>query len=288
MAPGRPLPSLEALECFVAAAESATFRVAARRVGLSPNAFSQRIRQAEEQLGVTLFDRTTRRVELTEAGRRALGLATHALEAIAAVATSDAPVEQSAVELTLGTRFELGLSWLVPALLQLRVDRPNWRIHLVFGSSGEIVSALDDRRVDAIITSAPVLRADWEVEPLHVETYALVGPPGVSSPGEVLVDVDATLPLARYLVTVHPSFVFTQHILCGTAEAVRQYVLHGAGVAVLPEYMVSDDLACGRLQRLQTPGPLLSDAFRLKFHRRSAASNALRSLAATLRARPLR
>ena len=50
---------------------SLNFRRAARAVGLSPAALSDRIRRLEEQLGESLFQRTTRRVSLTLAGERA-------------------------------------------------------------------------------------------------------------------------------------------------------------------------------------------------------------------------
>ena len=57
------LPSLDNLRCFVAAAQSSSFRAAARVVALTPAALGQRIKQLEEQIGVPLFERTTRRVD---------------------------------------------------------------------------------------------------------------------------------------------------------------------------------------------------------------------------------
>ena len=65
-----PLPDLESLRCFLAAARHLSFRVAARAVALSPAAFSDRIQRLEDTLGASLFDRTTRRVALTAAGER--------------------------------------------------------------------------------------------------------------------------------------------------------------------------------------------------------------------------
>jgi DNA-binding transcriptional LysR family regulator len=62
------LPSTDSLRCFAAAARLLNFRAAARKVGLTPAALSQRIRQFEDQLGVKLFQRTTRTVTLTQAG----------------------------------------------------------------------------------------------------------------------------------------------------------------------------------------------------------------------------
>ena len=63
---------LDDLACFLAVAEQLHFRRAARIVGLSPGALSQRIRHLEDGLDVPVFQRSTRSVELTAAGRRRL------------------------------------------------------------------------------------------------------------------------------------------------------------------------------------------------------------------------
>ena len=53
------LPDLDSLRCFITAAEQRHFRSAARAVGLSPAAFSDRIKRLELGLGASLFSRTT-------------------------------------------------------------------------------------------------------------------------------------------------------------------------------------------------------------------------------------
>ena len=63
------LPDLDSLRCFEAAAVALNFRRAARAVALPPAAFSDRIRQLEDQVGEPLFKRSTRQVALTVAGR---------------------------------------------------------------------------------------------------------------------------------------------------------------------------------------------------------------------------
>jgi len=64
--------SLDGLVAFVCVAEAKGFSPAAARMGLTPSAVSQTIRQLETRLGVALFNRTTRSVSLTEAGQRFL------------------------------------------------------------------------------------------------------------------------------------------------------------------------------------------------------------------------
>ena len=77
------LPDLESLRCFDAAATHLNFRAAARALAMSPTAFGDRIKRLEELLGARLFERSTRRVMLTEAGQR---LREHARRCIDAAA----------------------------------------------------------------------------------------------------------------------------------------------------------------------------------------------------------
>src|ERR1043166_5996942 len=103
---------LDDLRCFDAAATHLSFRRAARATHLSPPAFTARIQHLEASLGVELFRRTTRRVELTNAAARALVHARDVVErahALAAAAADDKPLPFT---LTIGSRYELGMSWL--------------------------------------------------------------------------------------------------------------------------------------------------------------------------------
>ena len=66
------MESLISIECFVRSAEAGSFAAAARRLGLTPAAVSKNVARLENNLGVRLFQRSTRSLALTESGERFL------------------------------------------------------------------------------------------------------------------------------------------------------------------------------------------------------------------------
>jgi DNA-binding transcriptional LysR family regulator len=295
------LPDAESLRCFVAAAEQLNFRAAARRVALSPAAFGSRIKQLEEQLGAALFARSTRSVVLSEAGERLLPHARDVLSSLgecAAVARGSA--ERAPFSLSIGTRFELGLSWLVPGLRALEAARPERRLHLYFGDTADLTPKVLRQELDCMVTSARLSAPGLAHAPLHEEHYAFVGARALlarkplrrpaDAGGHVLLDAHADLPLFRYFVDARPSresWTFRHVQLLGGIGAMRARAIEGAGVAVLPLYFVRHDLARGRLQRLFPATRMATDRFRLVFRAGHQRERELHALAAELAQRPL-
>lgn len=294
-----PLPDLESLRCFDAAARCLHFRLAAAQVALSPTAFSDRIRRLEDDLGAPLFERTTRRIVLTEAGLRLQPLARRLLDE--ARRLQHAVVDTSApYDLTLGTRFELGLSWLVPALGTLEAQRPERTLHLRFGDSPDLLRGLRNGEVDGAVTSTRLPTPGLAYAPLHEEEYVFVASPellderslcGPEDAGRhTLLEAWADLPLLRYLLdaTEGATWAFGRVRLLGTIAAIRHRVLEGAGVAVLPRYFVAVDLAEGRLTEPLPDMALRTDLFRLLWREDHPLASALATLASDLRQLPLR
>lgn len=291
------LPSIDNLRCFLAAAEHLNFRRAAEQMALTPTAFGQRIQKLEELLDQRLFERTTRHVELTAAGRRLLGAARETVQQARRCAEAVHKDEEAPARFTVGTRFELGLSWLVPALSALREVHPNWRVDLYFGSGPDILDQLRAGTVDCIVTSAPVAERQWHSEFLHPEEYVFVAAPSLveqtpfdaptDAANHVLLDTDRNLPLTRYLTSVTGELHFDRVWLCGAGGAMHQLVVKGEGVAVLPLYMVEEDLEQGRLVRLLPEVELLSDSFRLLYRDSSSLQGVLWRFAEFMRGRPL-
>jgi LysR family transcriptional regulator, glycine cleavage system transcriptional activator len=293
------LPDLDSLRCFEAAAVALNFRRAAKAVALSPAAFGERIRRLEQLIGEALFHRTTRSVTLTVAGERLLPRVSQVLEDARRCLSSQQDAT-APYELTIGTRFELGLSWLTPALEPLAKAVPQRRIHLRFGDSEELLRRVLDGGIDCVISSVRLGNPGLHYELLHQEEYALVALPALlaekplrgseDAETHTLLEVHPDLPLFRYFLDARPagetwSFKAIENL--GAIAAVRYRLLQGAGVAVLPRYFIEPDLTAKRLREPLPKAKLQHDHFRLIWragHRREAE---LRQLAAELRDRPL-
>jgi DNA-binding transcriptional LysR family regulator len=289
---------LDSLRCYEAAATTLNFRAAAARVHLSPAAFSDRVQRLEEELGAALFRRSTRRVELSDAGRRILPHARELLagaERLRAIATGgDQP---SPYALTLGTRYELGLSWLCPALTPLARRRPERTLHLYNGDSPDLLLRLERGDLDAIVASVRLTSPRLTYASLHPEEYALVAArPCLRRRDDArtltLLDVSPDLPLFRYFLDALPDaepWPFARVEYLGGIGNIRRRLLDGPDrVAVLPRYFIRDELRDARLVRMFPRMKLRSDAFRLVWRAGHPRTDELLQLAEDLREHPLR
>jgi len=293
------LPSVDALRCFCAAAKFLNFRAAARSVALTPAAFGQRIKQLEDQLGVRLFVRTTRSVRLATEGLALLPAAERALAALEEC-TRAPSAQVPAMELVVGTRHELGLSWLLPQIDHLEEAHPSLRFHLYFGSGPDLVNRVRMMMIDCAITSSRLGDPKLDALRLHREDYVFVGAPALldraplaraqDAAKHTLLDLDDDLPLFRYWRDAPAALPlrFARLSRFGTIEAIRQRLLAGAGVGVVPRYLVAKDLGAKRLRIVMPKIVPQHDYFRLVIRGDDARRSVFEALAASLAAAPLR
>ena len=292
-----PGVDLDSLRCFEAVATTLRFRAAAARVHLSPGALSDRIRRLEEGLGTRILARTTRSVSLTEAGERLLPLARSVLgmvDSMSGAAHADGVAQHC--ELLLGTRYEIGLSWLCPILGQLGRKRPERTVHLYNGSSSDLSGRLETGDLDAVVASLPLSSPRLTYAALHEEEYVLVGVDGALRCREdarhlTLVDISPDLPLIRYFLDAQPDaepWPFARVEYMGGIANVRLRLLEGEGrVGVLPTFFIKSDLSRGSFRRLMPKVRLRSDSLRLIWRMGHPRESELMALAQDLREFPL-
>jgi LysR family glycine cleavage system transcriptional activator len=131
---------LNALRVFDAAARHLSFTRAADELAVTPAAVGQQIRALEDVLGVVLFRRTSKGLELTEEASAGLGaLRTGFLHFEEAVQAMQAG--QSSHVYTIAAPREFVAAWLAPRLAQFRKDNPQARFVLVDGESTDFTEA---------------------------------------------------------------------------------------------------------------------------------------------------
>ncbi|MCV7420586.1 LysR family transcriptional regulator [Mycobacterium yunnanensis] len=154
---------LRQLAHFVAVAEELSFTRAARRMHVVQSGLSATIAALERELGVMLFDRTTRSVELTEPGHDLLGHAREILDAAERAKDSIATVAGGLRgTLRIGMMHSLLPSPVADAIAEFHCERPGVRLRPTtspHGSTG-LVQAVTDNELDLAIAVVPPTLAD--------------------------------------------------------------------------------------------------------------------------------
>lgn len=177
---------LRLLRYFIAVAEEGHLTKAAQRIGIQQPPLSQQIRALERELGVTLFNRLPRGMELTESGQ---ALLTDARKILAQLEASLADVRRIAMgergRLALGFTESASLHPFIPEVIRaFRTAAPDVVMTVEESNTTELVEALRQKRLDAAFVRSPVGNAEGlKIETMLVEKMILALP--------------ATHPLAR-------------------------------------------------------------------------------------------
>ena len=144
----RLLPGTRALRTLEAAARHLNFTRAADELGLTPAAVSYQIKEIEEQLGVVLFTRTSRSIQLTPAGSVLFDAAADALHTLQQAVSKARRLTRGDAQLRLSVGARFATHWLLPRLPQFQAEHPG--LALTFDISDAVRDfAADD--VDAAI-----------------------------------------------------------------------------------------------------------------------------------------
>jgi DNA-binding transcriptional LysR family regulator len=170
---------LRHLRYFVAVAEELHFGRAAARVGIAQPPLSQQVRQLEDQLGVALFHRTKRRVELTAAGGAFLEHAREILERTERARRAAQRASRGEVgRLAIGFASSADLDILPRVLRAWHARCPDVELELRALLSGAQVEALRHGRLHVGFVRLPADEASLTVERIHREPLVAALPAG--------------------------------------------------------------------------------------------------------------
>lgn len=244
--------SLKALHSFNTICRLGSFADAAEVLGRTQSAISMQIKTLEQELGVALFDRSTRPPRLTQMGRHFLQ---HSREIVHRYETAVAAIS---VELPFHETFQLGviptaLSSLAPAALA-RLGRryPDARVNMVTGMTGSLVDQLVDGTLDAALINEPrLLPEDFTFQIVAEQRLIVIVPAGQAFQDDTM--ALSSYPYIRFNRRAHVADVIAARIKARgitvrqsmeieSLDAIYRMVHYGLGVSVVPEQSPADSL----------------------------------------------
>lgn len=262
---------VEGIRVFVAAVESGSFSGAAARLGISPKLASKYIAELEARLGAQLLQRTTRRLGMTAAGETLMQRAPDWLDQLDDM-TAGLREGRKGLSGTLrvSAPVTFGELHVQSALHRFRADHPDLVMDLRLSDRFVDLAAegIDVAiRIGRLDDSALVARKLGRTSLLMVAAPAYLARHGRPErlddlPGHICIrDTnlrgDGAWPLLEEGTLRR--IAVTGPYLVNSARVARNLALDGEGIALCPDYVVSDDLASGALQHLlpQFCGPQL-------------------------------
>jgi len=259
------------LAAFCAVVERGSFSQAAERLGVTQPAVSLQIRALEKRLGRQLLDRSGRRVEPTEAGRRLYRSAQRMLSLEEQLLEEVATGGEGELTGTLQIGASTGPAAIVVPLLlcEFQRENPSVKVALTVADTQAVVEHVAARELELGIVGAARRQRGVAFEPFLRDEVILVCPPGHRLAGrtvsiEDLRDEQLILMQegggVRQLLedelrkSGHRLRDFDVRLELGLQESVRSAAIAGYGLTFISRSAVEDELASGRLTEARVRG----------------------------------
>jgi DNA-binding transcriptional LysR family regulator len=266
---GRLLPSLNAIRTFEAVARYNSFTRAAEELNVTQSAASRLVRSLEEYLQVPLFTRQSRRIELTDQGRFYNELVRDSLDLIEAGTVELISSKEGKGTLTIGMLPTFGTRWLVPRLPSFQEAHPEISLNII-SSDGEL--DFTKERIDVAIRFGHGEWKDAIVDPLMGEEIQVVCSPKLMQGEHPIISYDSLRYHRLIRHSTRPNSWDHWFRSVGAHREDQQWgptlehffmviqaAVAGLGVALLPTFLIEDDLRSGTLvtpftDRIAGPG----------------------------------
>lgn len=258
--PVRP-PPLQTLRAFEAAGRLLSMALAAAELNVTPGAVSRQIRTLEEDLGVALFRRMTRRISLTQEGTALHQVVSRTLAELTREAER-LRARDATPQFTLSTSVSFASKWFAPRLHRLMARLPDVDIRL---EVSDVNVDLTDGRVDAALrygtgayhgtasvrildeTMSPVCSPDYRSRMGGLTDAADLARCTLLHEQRVLHD-DSTLPnWERWFAAAGVTGARSRGPTLSHGSLTIEAALRGEGAALGRSVLVAEDIAAGRL-----------------------------------------
>ncbi|WP_437612091.1 LysR family transcriptional regulator [Erwinia sp. V71] len=244
--------NLEQLATFRLVIARGSFSAAAEQLGLSQPAVSQQVRQLEHFFQSRLVERSGRGVKATAAGQSLLAHSEQIDDAIAAACQAVAShAQEISGTITLGTGATACIHLLPPLLQRLHQTYPLLNIVVTTGNTRQVVSAVEDNRLDIGLVTLPAQGKNVALTPLIQDEMVAIF---AAHNGAPLAEADASY-LQHLPMIVFESGSSTRELIdqwftlagerinpimaLGNIEAIKQMVRAGLGYSIVPRMSVS-------------------------------------------------
>lgn len=256
--------NLQRVTLFAAVVDTGSFTAAAAAMGLTKAVVSFNVRQLENELGVTLLLRSTRRLTLTEAGSV---FYQRGVELLKAAENLQDDVRGSHLglsgELRITSTPEYGSRVVIPALAQFSQLHPALRVrHVASSHHADLIS----ERFDVAVRLGALADSHYRAAQISRFSIVLVASPAWLSKNPVtslkalaqaewIIHERVQNALSWQLKDAHGKNVSLEieksaRLSADSAQALLAFTLAGCGVALLPEWLVQTDLAEKRLVQI--------------------------------------
>ena len=254
------MDTLDGLKTVIAVVETSSFTAASERLGMSKALVSKYVGEVENKLDIRLFNRTTRRLALTEAGRRYYEQAVTLLEQYSALVdnvTDEQTKPRGLLRISAPVTFgEMQLSPLLPKFLALY---PDLKIELILTNNAidMLEEGIDVRLlIGGVDDSSMVAR--------HLKTFPLVlsaSPEYIRKNGlpktpqqvaEHCCIIDSNFRIGKQWPIISPqgnahNIEVKSSISANSPQAVMEIAIADGGIAMCPSFIVEDAIKDGRL-----------------------------------------
>lgn len=253
------MPDLSQMETFVLTAGLGSLAAAARKLNISPAAVSKQLTRLEEELGVQLLVRSTRKITLTDVGnvycvqcKRVLEEAECAADVISQVKTTP----HGALRIVSGRHF--ANTYIVPHIKEFLSKHPHIELHLELS---ERIPDLHAESIDLLIGMSISAAGDAIQKRIATTSYVFCASPvylkqfGVPKKPEDLknhryITHSMRRPDNQLTFNHKESIHLAPYIYVNDAQTMLQFALDGLGIVKLHRYVVQDALKKGQLKEL--------------------------------------
>lgn len=255
------MPDFSQIKTFVLISDLGSLAAAARTLGISPAAVSKQLTRLEEELGLQLLLRSTRRLELTEVGKNYCFQCRRILEeveAASALISQIKVVPNGVLKVVSGRHF--AASYIVPHMKEFLLKYPQIELNLELA---ERIPDLNAEAIDLLIGMSISATGDVIQKRIATTTYSLCASPGYLEQYGIP-EKPEDLKNHRYIahsmrkpdneLLFHNKKVITvtPYIRVNDAETMLKFALDGLGIVRLHRYVVEKHLEQGALQELLT------------------------------------